>query len=221
MLQSMRKHARFFYVLFIIVILSFIFWGVGSVDKGGAPSVAEIGREKITAEEYWRAYEQMRASLRDMYKDQFNEEMEKNMKLKEVVLNSLIAERVLLIAAGDLGIQVSDKELQDTITHEPMFMRDGVFRQDIYFRVLQLQRQTPETFENSVRQQLVSAKMRQLIWLSAEVNPLDLKDVSGDEKVINEKLQAMIISNRNAALASYVDGLRKQMHVKVNADLIS
>src|SRR5271169_6438467 len=156
MLQSMRKHARFFYVFFVIIILSFIFWGVGSVDKSGAPSVAEIGKEKITPEEYWRAYEQMRTAFRETYKDQFNEEMEKSLKLKEVVLNSLIAERVLLVAAGDMGVSVSDKELQDVITHQPMFMRDGVFSQNIYFRALQLQRQTPEMFEHSVRQQLVS-----------------------------------------------------------------
>lgn len=221
MLQAMRKHARFFYVLFIIVILSFIFWGVGSVDKSGPPGVAEIGSEKITAEEYWRAFEQTRTALREMYKDQYTEEMEKNMKLKEVVLNSLIAEKVLLIAAGDLGVRVSDKELQDVITHEPSFMRDGIFRRDIYFRMLQLQRQTPEMFENSLRQQLVSAKMRQLIWASVDINPADLQNVSGDEKTVNEKLQAIIMNNRNAAFASYIDGVRQRMHIKINADLIS
>src|SRR5208337_4844624 len=115
MLKSMRKHARFFYVLFIIVILSFIFWGVGTVDKSSAPSVAEIGNEKITAEEYWRAYDQMRTTLRETYKDQFNDEMEKKLKLKEVVLNSLIADRVLALAARDLGVTVTDEELQDVV----------------------------------------------------------------------------------------------------------
>ncbi len=137
MLKSMRKHARFFYVLFIIVILSFIFWGVGTVDKSGAPSVAEIGKERITAEEYWQAYDQMRTKLRETYKDQFNEEMEKKLKLKEAVLSSLIADRVLAVAAGDIGLTVTDEELQDVIIHEPAFMRNGVFNRDMYFRALQ------------------------------------------------------------------------------------
>ena len=45
----MRKHARYFYVLFFIVILTFIFWGVGTVDKTGpAEIVAEVGKYKIT-----------------------------------------------------------------------------------------------------------------------------------------------------------------------------
>src|SRR5208283_3319103 len=189
MLETMRKHARFFYVLFIIVILSFIFWGVGTVDKSGAPSVAEIGKEKITAEEFWRSYDQMRTTLRETYKDQFNEEMEKKLNLKEVVLGNLIAERVLAVAASDIGVTVTDQELQDVITHEPAFTRDGVFNRDIYFRVLQLQRQTPEMFESSLRRQLISAKMRQLIWSSAEINPLDLRNISGDDKTVDEKVR--------------------------------
>jgi len=221
MLKSMRKHARFFYVLFIIVILSFIFWGVGTVDKSGAPSVAEIGKEKITAEEYWQAYDQMRTKLRETYKDQFNEEMEKKLKLKEAVLSSLIADRVLAVAAGDIGLTVTDEELQDIITHEPAFMRNGVFNRDMYFRALQLQRQTPEMFESSLRQQLLSDRMRQLIWSSAEVNPIDLKNISGDDKTVNEKVQALVTSSRNEAFTSYVNGVRQRMNVKINTDLIS
>ena len=221
MLKTMRKHARFFYVLFIIVILSFIFWGVGTVDKSGAPSVAEIGKEKITAEEFWRAYDQMRTTLRETYKDQFNEEMEKKLNLKEAVLSNLIAERILAVTADSIGVTVTDQELQDVITHEPAFMRDGVFNRDIYFRVLQLQRQTPEMFESSLRQQLIAARMRQLIWSSVEVNPLDLKNISGDDKDVNEKIKAIVTSNRNAAFASYVYGVRQHMNVKINTDLIS
>ena len=53
MLMSMRKHAKYFYVLFFIVILSFVFWGVGTVDKtGGAESIAEVGNYKITAQKF-------------------------------------------------------------------------------------------------------------------------------------------------------------------------
>jgi len=221
MLKAMRKHAKFFYVLFVIVILSFIFWGVGSVDKTSAPSVAEIGKDKITAEEYWRAYERARANFRDIYKDKFNEEMEKKLNLKQAVLDSMLTDRLLTTAAEDLGMSVSDRELQDVITHEPAFMRDGVFRQDVYFRSLQLRHETPETFESSLRQQILSARMRQLIWSSAEANPLDLKDIQGDDKAVNEKLQAVVMKNRNITIDSYVSGMSLLLHVKINTELIS
>jgi peptidyl-prolyl cis-trans isomerase D len=44
MLKVMRQHAKYFYVLFFIVILSFLFWGIGTVDKTGRGGViAEVG----------------------------------------------------------------------------------------------------------------------------------------------------------------------------------
>jgi peptidyl-prolyl cis-trans isomerase D len=217
----MRKHAKYFYVLFFIVILSFIFWGVGTLDKPTAVTVAEIGSEKITVEEYWRAYENMRQNLREALKDQFNEETEKKMNLKESVLNSLIEERVLLIASRELGMAVTDKELQDAIMSDPRFMRDGVFRKDVYFRALQLNRLTPEMFENSMRQQLTLLKMRRLIASSVDLTPLELKGISGDGKKIEETKQAVLMDKTNAALRSYVEGVKQRSSLKVNKDIIS
>jgi peptidyl-prolyl cis-trans isomerase D len=217
----MRKHAKFFYFLFFIVILSFIFWGVGTLDKPTAVSVAEIGKEKITVEEYWRAYENVRQQLRDIYKEKFNEEMEKSLKLKETVLNSLIEERVLLVSASELGITVTDKELQDAIVNDPRFMRDGIFRKDVYFRTLDLNRLTPEMFENSMRQQLTLLKMKRFIASSVDINPLDLKGIAGDEKKVNETRQALLEDKSNAAIKSYVDSVKQRMKFKVNMELIS
>lgn len=221
MLKTMRKHAKFFYFLFFIVILSFVFWGVGTLDKPTAVSVAEIGKEKITVEEYWRAYENVRQQLRDLYKERFNEEIEKSLKLKETVLNSLIDERVLLISAAELGVRVTDKELQDAIVNDPRFMRDGIFRKDIYFRTLDLNRLTPEMFENSMRQQLTLIKMRRFIASAIDINLLDLKGVAGDEKKVNEARQAILADKSNAAIKSYVDSVKQRMKFKVNMDLIS
>ncbi len=218
----MRKHAKFFYVLFVIVILSFVFWGVGTVDKSTAVAVAEIGKEKITIEEYWRAYERMRELYREINKGQsLDEEAEKKLKLKEMVLNSLIEERILLVSARELGITVSDRELQDAITGNPRFMRDGIFRQDVYFRTLQLERQTPEMFESSERQRLMLAKMAGLIWASVDAASIDLKGLPGDEKKSDELKQSVLLNMRSAAIKSYAGGMRQRMNVKVNMNLIS
>ncbi|MEW5745592.1 MAG: SurA N-terminal domain-containing protein [Nitrospirota bacterium] len=221
MLQSMRKHAKYFYFLFFLVILSFIFWGVGTVDQQTSVTVAEIGKEKIDAEEFWRTYERMRGTLRELYKGQFTEEMEKNMKLKETVLNNLVEERVLLVAAHDLGLTVTDKELQEVITSDPNFMRDGIFRKDVYFRTLELNRLTPEAFENMLRRQLLAAKMRQLIASSVEVNPTELKNLPPDPAQADAARQSMLMEKQSAAVRSYVDGLKQRMNVKVNTDILS
>ncbi|MEW6161767.1 MAG: SurA N-terminal domain-containing protein [Nitrospirota bacterium] len=224
MLKMMRKHAKYFYVLFFIVILSFIFWGIGTVDKtGGRGIVAEVGRYKITAEEYWRTYENVSRFYREIYRDKFDEEMEKKMNLKEKVLDSMIDEKVLLIAAKNAGIGISDEELHEAITHEPAFMKNGVFDKDIYLNRLRLNRITVEAYENSKRLELTLNKMRRLIELSVDVPDInsDLKKLPGDERLKKMLSEAMLNERKEKALKSYVDGLKKEIKIRINTKSIS
>jgi parvulin-like peptidyl-prolyl isomerase len=224
MLRLMRKHAKYFYVLFFVVILSFIFWGVGTVDKTGTVQVvAEVGKYKISAEDYWQAYDRAYHFYREIYKDKFDEDMAKKLNLKETVLNSMIDERVLLIAAQEAGIGVSDEELQEAIEHEPAFMNNGVFNKEIYVNRLRLNRMTPEAFEKIKRQELTLTKMKNLIQLSADVTDADLQSVktSGDEKAQRMIGQAILSDIKDKAVKSYVEGLKKGIKITVNEKLIS
>jgi peptidyl-prolyl cis-trans isomerase D len=213
MLKAMRKHARFFYVLFFIVILSFIFWGVGTVDKSTNVAVAEVEKEKISLEEYWLAYDRIREFYRDMMKEGFTEEVEKQLNLKQKVLDTLIDERVLLIAAKRAGITVSEKELEEAIMNDPNFMRDGRFNRDVYLRTLQLNRMTPQFYESLRKRELILTKMRRLIGESI--------DLPGSEVREESLKQAMLSEMREGAIKSYIEGLKKGMKIKVNTKLLS
>jgi parvulin-like peptidyl-prolyl isomerase len=224
MLRQMRKHAKYFYVLFFVVILSFIFWGVGGVDQSGtAQVVAEIGKYKISAEDYWKTYDRAFRFYREIYKDKFDEDMAKKLNLKENVLNSMINERVLLMAAKEAGIGVSDEELQEAIEHEPAFRDNGVFSKEMYLNRLRLNRITPEEFEKSQRQELTLNKMKNLIEVSADLTAADLQSVktSGDEKAQKMIGQAILSDTKNKALKSYVDGLKKNIKITINEKLLS
>ena len=48
--------------------------------------MAEVGKYKITTDEYWKTYDKIYRFYREIYKDKFDEETEKKMKLKEKVL---------------------------------------------------------------------------------------------------------------------------------------
>lgn len=220
MLQAMRKHAKYFYFLFFIVILSFIFWGVG-VDRSTVVTVAEVGREKITIEEFWRAYENTRQAYREIFGEQFDPELEKKLNLREAVLNTLIDEKVLLITARQLGITVTDKELQNAIMNDPRFIRDGVFRRDVYFRALELSRLTPKMFEESLRRQLTLQKMSRLIGSVVDLTPFELEKIPGNEKEAGEIARAALLNKIDAALISYARSIRQNIKVKVNMELIS
>lgn len=221
MLRTMRKHAKFFYVFFFMIIISFIFWGVGTVDKSTAVSVAEIGKEKITLEEYGRVYDRTVEIYRDAYKEKFNEEMEKKLKLREKVLDSLIDEKVLLAAARSIGIIVSDEELEEAIRNEPGFTRNGVFDRQIYLRILQMNRITPEYFENIKRYELMLVKMKRLIGEASDLTDDEMRQIAGDEQTAKAFRQALLFDKRQKAVKSYVDGVKKQIKIKVNTHLIS
>jgi hypothetical protein len=224
MLRAMRKHAKYFYFLFFMIIISFIGWGVGRVDKtGGAEIVAEVGKYKITTEEYWRTYDRLSLFYKELYKDKFDEEMEKKMNLKENVLDSMINERVLLIAAKEAGIDISDEELQESITHEPAFMTNGVFDKNLYLNRLRLNRMTPEAYESSKRQELILNKMNHLIELSIDVKDVgsDIPQTSGNEQVAKMISEAMKKDFKEKAVKSYIEGLKKQIKIKINKQLIA
>ncbi len=224
MLKVMRKHAKYFYVLFFIVILSFIFWGIGTVDKtDGRGVIAEVGKHKITAEEYWRSYENVNRFYREIYKEKFDEEMEKKLNLKEKILDSMIQERVLLIAAKDEGISISDEELQEAVTHEQAFMRDGVFDKNVYLNRLKLMRITVQEYESAKRQELTLNKMRRLIELSVEVPDLsaNLQNLPGDERSMDMLREAMLSEKKEKVMESYVEGLKKSIKIKIDTTLIS
>jgi hypothetical protein len=224
MLRAMRKHAKYFYVLFFIVILSFIFWGIGRVDKqGGSNIVAEVGKYKITTEEYWKNYENIYNFYREIYRDKFDEEMEKKMKLKEKVLDSLIDDKVILIAAKETGFSVSNDELHEAITHESAFMRDGVFDKNVYLNRLRLNRITVEEYENAKRQELTLMKMKRLIESSVDLPDIspDMKQLSVDEGARKMLSDTILNQRKEMAVRSYIDGFKKKIKIKINTNLIS
>ena len=224
MLKVMRKHAKYFYFLFFMIIISFIGWGVGTVDKTGKGDIlAEVGKHKITTEEYWRTYDRIFRFYREIYKDKFDEEMEKKMNLKENVLDSMINERVLLIAAKEADISISDEELQESITHEPAFLRNGLFDNDVYLNRLRLNMITPEAYESSKRQELTLKKMRRLIELSVDATDINsnLKQVSGDNQLVKMLSEQMLNDRKEKAVKSYIEGLKKQIKIKINKQLIA
>ena len=222
MLKMMRHHAKYFYVLFFIVILSFIFWGVGTVDKTSSGGiVAEVGKYKITQEEYYRAYDNAFKFYKDLYKEKFDEEMQKKLNLKDKVLDSLISNRVLLLAAAENGIKVSDEELNDAITREAAFMKNGVFDNQVYQNTLRLSRISPEAYEAMKREELAVTRMSRLIELSAYPAVADLGNVSADDQTIKALKDAMLNDAKDKAVKAYIDGYKKSLKIKEYRQLIS
>jgi len=159
-LKTLREKAKYFYFLFFLVIITFVFWGVGTVDKPKIEYVAEVDGQKIYAEKFWRNYEELRRAYREVFGEKASE-MDKD--LKERVLEDLINEEVLLWIAKKYDIEATDKEVQNAIINDPRFMRNGVFQKDIYFQILKLNRMTPAQYEAYLKREITIGKTLQLI----------------------------------------------------------
>lgn len=225
MLQSMRKHARYFYVLFVIVILSFIFWGVGDVDNTDSVTskpLALVGAEKVNVEDYWRAYDRMTNTYRDVYKEKFDDKMRE--ELKTTVLEGMIDNRVMLIAAREAGFTVTDEELQEAITSDSNFSRNGSFSKETYLRTLELNRLTPQRFEEAKREELLTGKIRRMVEDSVDLSPRETASFmssSADPALKESILKGILDMKREAALKSYVNGIRKGLQITVNKEQMS
>ncbi len=222
MLEMMRSH-KFFSVFLLslitfIIIISFVFWGIGPHDNPSTGIVAQVGKEKITLDDYWRVYDNTYRFYKRMYP---NEEEIKKLNLKDSVLYELIENTVLKIAADEIGIRVTEDEFLKAIVSEPAFQRDGVFDRDVYTRALKLQRLSPQTFENAMMTELLILKMRRLIGEVVELNDEEekmLEGIKGDKAQLTEVL---LSAKRNTALKAYVQGLKRQMKITINRDRIS
>lgn len=160
----MQKNAKWFFIPFAMIIVSFVFWGIGSQDPTTSTEVvAEIGPYQIDSRNYWLTYERLRDFYRGIFKDQFTEELQKTLDLKNKALEEMVDQRILLVAAEEHGVTVTEAELQQAIMTDSNFMRDGTFDRNVYLRTLQLNRISPKDYERMRRDDLVVAKMRKMI----------------------------------------------------------
>lgn len=221
MLKAMRHHAKYLYFLFFIVILSFLFWGVGTVDQSSnAQIVAEVGKHKISAQDYGRVYDNYYKFYRDLYKEKFDEEMQKKLNLKDKAIETLVGQTILLIAAAENGVKVSDGEVKEAILNEPAFTKNGAFDSEIYQNTLRLSRLTPGFYESNKREELIIQKMSRLIQTAAITPDIGFDNISADEQTKKMIKDAMIKDAQEKVVRSYIEGMKKKLKVKINAELL-
>lgn len=145
-------------VILGLVILSFVFAGVGSyINSGVSTAVAEVNGEEILASTFEQAFQsqrsRMEAQLGELF-EQFAANPEYLNNLRQSVLDELINEKLLEQKTQDLGIRVSDTELRKTILTMNEFMVAGQFNSERYNAILLQAGFSPEEFRTYMRNQL-------------------------------------------------------------------
>ncbi len=161
MLESIHKHMNWImWAIVVLITVTFLFFGIYPSNVGGR-SVAKVGGDVITVDEYNRVYRNLYDNYKQLLKDQFNESFAKT--LKSQALQELVMGRLIVQEAERVGLRISDEELQDVIMKMPSFARDGKFDRKIYERILDQINMKPAAFEAGQREFMLRQKLEQLV----------------------------------------------------------
>ncbi len=161
MLTSIKKYITSFFgkILIIIIILPFLFWGMGDVFRSGNQNVvATIDSEKVSAQEF----------LAYLNRLNLNDEDRKNLTstdLLDKILSDYIGKKIIDLEMERLGVRLSDKSLSKIIMNDETFFEEKKFSRTKYEKFLLQSGLTAPSFEQNVAQQ---EKKRQLLTFLSE-----------------------------------------------------
>ena len=149
MLTSIGKFSKSFLLkLFVgIIILPFVFWGMGDVFRGGNQNViASIDSEKISTQEFVEYLRRLN----------LNEQQIKNLPktdLIEKILSEYIGKKVMALEIKKLRITVNDRSLRNIIKNDELFIKDKKFSRTEYEKFLIKSGVTAPQFETNIAEQ--------------------------------------------------------------------
>lgn len=111
---------------------------------------------EVSVEDFRARFEQARMQAREQQGDNFDPREFETAENKRLVLDQLIDEQVVRLAAEDAHIVIGDKAVRDYIAAIPAFQKDGKFDPDQYRLALaqSMPPRTPAMFEQLVRSSL-------------------------------------------------------------------
>ena len=174
-LALMRRHRRWLYIFLWLVIAAFIILyipalqGVGEGTPG--ETVVSVGGLPVSVGEFQRTYSRQRQIYDRLYQGRLDENMLRQLRLEEQVLESLVTDRLVELEAKRLGVVVSDEAVARAIATSPEFQDGGKFiGTDEIRRRLDLQGVSEEAFAQSLRRQLLRQSLEGLIGAGVSVS---------------------------------------------------
>ncbi|PID75029.1 MAG: hypothetical protein CSB28_00100 [Desulfobacterales bacterium] len=186
MLQVFRNKAQSSFALIIvaIIILVFVFWGVGTNLLDSNPSALVVNDHEISFAEFQRAYN----NASERMSQQLGGTLPKGMGdlIKSQVINQLIKESLVRQGAAEMGIVVSNEDVRRQIESMPQFQKEGKFSISLYKELLAGSRMTPPQFEERVKMDhLTMLAMKRVSNFAALPGDFEIKKIYSQ---INEKV---------------------------------
>ncbi len=195
MLDKVRNNIKSFGVLqavIIVVVLAFIgtiflVWGHGGKGDRQENLLAKVYDYDITYHEYRNEYLQLIKQYRQMYRNQWTEELIEKLNLRKQAFDNIVNQYILLHAAKEWDIRISEEEIMDHIRALPIFKIDGAFNEDLYLQRLGMANVTPLKFQGDIFRYLLFTKVQERIAGGFKISNTELWNNYVKE---NEKLKA-------------------------------
>lgn len=192
LLSLMRKHAKSWLIKLLIGIIAMVFifyFGYSFTAKEGV-KVATVNGEIISGLEYQKSYKDLLQNLQRDYKSVWNDNLIKVFDLENRALERLIDQKLLSQEARRIGLDITEKEIQDDIIANPAFQFRGRFDENRYRTLLANNRLKPKDFENIMAQDLLQQKLKQFI--SAFI-PVSNQEVLDQYTFSNQKVKISFV----------------------------
>jgi peptidyl-prolyl cis-trans isomerase D len=164
MLTSIKKATSSFFtkVLIGLIILPFVFWGMGDVFRTGNQNVlVNIDDKKIGVQNFVNYLSQLNLT------DEQRKSLSKT-DLLDRILSDYIGKKIIAMEIETGGVKLSNSSLKEIITSDETFKEDNQFSRTEYEKFLLENRMSPTMFEQNISEQ---EKKRQLLtYLSEGIN---------------------------------------------------
>ena len=231
MTTSIGKLSKSFFLKLLvgIIILPFVFWGMGDVFRGGNQNViATIGSNKISTQEF----------INYLNRLNLNEEQIKNLPktdLIEKILSEYIGRKVVALEIEKSGITISDNSLRDIIRNDKIFFKNNKFSRTEYEKFLLKSSVTAPAFEQNIVEQ--ESRRQFFTFLSGGIiipdilienefkkenqtkiiKYIDLEKYHANKKASEEKIKELYDKNKNL----FVEEFKTIQYAEIIPQIIS
>ncbi|BBB30033.1 SurA N-terminal domain-containing protein [Neptunomonas japonica] len=181
MLQSIRDNSQSIVAKVIVglIVVTFALFGVESLvsltSESDAP--ATVNGEEITSQELYQATELQRRQLLSQMGENADPALLDDGLISSMVLDSLIEQKSLLLAAEDKNLMVSDRMIDQMIVNTADFQVDGQFNRNQFEAALRNAGFTPLMYRDLLRKERVIEQERNAYQLSAFAVPQELERI--------------------------------------------
>ncbi|MBU2879693.1 MULTISPECIES: SurA N-terminal domain-containing protein [Aliiglaciecola] len=180
MLEKIREGSQGTWAVVILglVILSFVFAGVGGYVSSSSNAAASVNGSEISQTTFDRAYQNERARMEAQFGESFSilaADTAYLNQFRKSILDRLIADKLMEQAAEEIGLRVSDEQIRESIVNMPEFQVGQSFDNERFKATLRQVGFQPSTFKDYLRsemtrQQFVSAMLGSEFSLKSEAS---------------------------------------------------